>query len=168
MGVLNELGSILKQYQGQATGTVPAAEVATHFDQVATAVPPDQLADGVAHAMRSDQTPAFSQMVSSLFSQANGAQKAGMLNQLLASLGPKAAPMLAGGTLAGLADRGATPEDAQKVTPETVQQLADHAQSNDGSIVDRLSGFYAQHPTLVKGLGASALALVMSRISRRQ
>jgi hypothetical protein len=164
MGLLDQVGNILKQYQ---TGAPPAStEVATHFDQVATAVPPNALADGVAHAMRSDQTPAFGQMVSSLFSQANPSQKAGMLNQLLAAVGPQAAAIM-GGTSVG-ASGVATPDQAQQVSPEAVKQLADHAQKTDGSVIDKLSGFYSQHPTLVKGLGAGALALIMSRISQHQ
>jgi hypothetical protein len=150
MGLLDEIGGILKQYQ--TGGTMPAAaEVATHFDQVSQSVPADTLADGVAHALRSDQTPALGQMVSTLFSQADGTQKAGMLNQLLSSLGAAKA----------------TPEQALQMTPDQVARLADQAHQADGSIVDKLSGFYAQHPTLVKGLGAGALALVMSRISHR-
>jgi hypothetical protein len=60
-----------------------------------------------------------------------------------------------------------TPEQAQQVPPEAVHQLAEQAQKNDPSIVDRASGFYAQHPTLVKALGAGSLALIMSHMSRR-
>ncbi len=35
------------------------------------------------------------------------------------------------------------------------------------SVVDMASQFYAQHPTLIKSLGAGALALIMSHMSRR-
>jgi hypothetical protein len=61
-----------------------------------------------------------------------------------------------------------TPQQAQQITPAAVQQLADHAESVDGSIVDKLGGFYAQHPTLVKSLGVAALGMVMSRMSSRR
>ena len=168
MGALDDVGNILKQYtQG---GTPAPADVATHFDQVAKAVPTADLADGVAHAIRSDQTPPFGQIVSNMFNQADGAQKAGMLNQLVSALGPGAAAAVGGGALADMLSKGttATAADAQKVSPDMVQQLADRAHSADGSIVDKLSGFYAQHPTLVKSLGAGALALVMSKLSNRR
>jgi hypothetical protein len=46
--------------------------------------------------------------------------------------------------------------------------LAEHAEKQNPSIVDQASQFYAQHPTLVKTIGAGALALVMSHLSRRQ
>jgi hypothetical protein len=35
----------------------------------------------------------------------------------------------------------------------------------DPAIMDKAASFYAQHPTLVKALGATALALLLSRIS---
>ena len=151
MGLLDEVTGILKQYQSSGT-TLSPQDVATHFEQVANTVPSSTLADGIAHAIRSNQTPAFGQIVSDLFSQANGSQRAGILNHLLAVTG--------GGTT--------TPEQAQQMLPQVVQQLADKAHQTDPSVVDTLSGFYAQHPTLTKGLGASVLALVMSRVSQAQ
>ena len=173
MGLADEVTGILKQYEAGTAG--PPADVSAHFDQVSQAVPASSLADGVAHALRSDQTPGLGQVVSSLFSQANGTQKAGMLNQLLSSISSGSAPALATGALAsaGLADvvnKGAavTPDQASQVSPDAVRQLADHAKTGDNTIVDKLSGFYAQHPTLVKSLGVGALALVMSRISNRR
>jgi hypothetical protein len=80
--------------------------------------------------------------------------------------------MLASGGLSSLAGlvRGGnnvTPEQANQIPPETVQQLAEHAEKHNPSIVDQASEFYAQHPTLVKALGAGSLALIMSRLSRR-
>jgi hypothetical protein len=172
MGIADEIGSILKQYQGGNTPQpADVSAVNAHFDQVASAVPQTALADGVAHALRSDQTPPLGQVVSSLFSNADGAQKAGMINHLLASIGPAAATTAAGGALASVLGKGSTtvtPQQAQQLSPATVSQLADHAESADGSVIDKLGSFYAQHPTLVKGLGATALALMMSRMSNRR
>jgi hypothetical protein len=168
MGLLDDVGGILKQYQ---TGATPApADVNAHFDQVASAVPASTLADGVAHALSSNQTPPLGQMVSSLFNQADPAQKAAMVNKLLAALPPGTASTAAGGALASILGGGTTvsPQQAQQVTPDAVAQLAQHAQAADGSIVNTLSAFYAQHPTLVKSLGVGALALVMSHMSNRR
>jgi hypothetical protein len=58
-----------------------------------------------------------------------------------------------------------TPQQAQQVPPEAVQALARQAAQKDPSILDQAAGFYAQHPGLVKTIGAGALALLMSRIS---
>lgn len=177
MGILDQVGAILKQYQtgstaGGAPGTTPATEtVVADFDHVASAVPPNTLADGIAHAMRSDATPAFGTMVSSLFSQANPAQRSAMLSTLVAACGPAAQRILSGAGVGTAAPgAGATSTGTpmvEDVHPAAVEALANHAQNQDPSIIDKMSGFYAQHPTLVKGLGAVALATVMSRVSQQ-
>ncbi len=168
MGFMDELGGLL----GQVTGSnAPESEIHGAFDQMAQAVPQGALADGLAHAFRSDQTPPFPQMVANLFSSSNGDQKAGVLNQLVSSIGPggvtQALQALGGGSgiASLLAGGGVTPEQAQQVTPEAVQALAQHAQSTNPSILDATASFYAQHSTLVKSIGAGALSLVMSRVS---
>ena len=169
MGLLDSLGDLVKQAAG---GTLPAADVHSTFDKVAQAVPQGTLADGISHVFNSDQTPPFAQMLSQLFSQSTPEQKAGLLNQLTSALGPGGlSSVLAGagglGALGGLLQGGGpvTPAQASQVTPDQVQVLAQHAEKKNPSIVDVASGFYAQHPTLVKAIGAGALALLMSKIS---
>ena len=163
MGLSNLLG-MLQQYAG-ASPSNPPANVQQDFQNVAQQIPQQHLASGLAEAFRSNQTPAFPEMLSNLFSQSNGQQRAGILSQLLGAAGPGAA----GGILGGLFKGGTqvTPEQAQQVSPEAVQQLATHAQKNDPSIIDQASNFYAQHPRLVQGLGAGALALIMSHVSQK-
>lgn len=169
MGLLDSLGDLAKQ---MASGTVPAADVHSTFDKVAQAVPQGTLADGISHVFNSDQTPPFAQMLTQLFNQSSPEQKAGLLNQISSALGPGGlASVLAGagglGALGGMLQGGSvTPAQASQVTPDQVQVLAQHAEKKDPSIVDVASGFYAQHPTLVKAIGAGALALLMSRISQ--
>jgi len=161
----------LKQYVGGSSPT-SEADVNEHFDQVTQSVPQSAMADALSHAFRSDQTPAFGQMISSMFSQSNGEQKAGMLNQLLSSVGPGALTSLGGGgMLSSLLAGGATqltPEQAQTISPETVQQLASHAERADPSIVDKASSFYSQHPALVKTLGAGVLSIAMAKLAQRR
>jgi hypothetical protein len=48
------------------------------------------MADALAHAFRSDQTPSFPEMVSNLFRQSNPDQRAGLLNQIIGAIGPAA------------------------------------------------------------------------------
>jgi len=167
MDLMGEIGGILRQYAGTPQ---PTANTTTDFEKVVPTVSKADLADGVAHAMNSDETPPFGQLVASMFGQANDAQKASMLNQLIAAIGPEtAAKMLSGTGLAAALSTGnqVAPEQAQAISPTTVQQMAERAHSANGSIVDMLSSYYAEHPQLVKALGAGALALVMSRISKR-
>src|SRR5215472_7713177 len=95
MGILDSLNDLLKRYRGSET--LSGTDAAAHFDQVAQAAPQNVIADGLAAVFRSDQTPAFGNLVSQLFSNSTGEQKAGILNQLVASVGPSALAQFAGG-----------------------------------------------------------------------
>ena len=168
MGLLDSLNDVLKNYSGgQPQNTENAAE---HFDQVARAAPSNVVAEGLAAAFRSDQTPAFGNLIGNLFSQSNGEQKAGILNHLLASVGPGVLAQVAGSRLSTLMRPGQqiSPDQAQAVPTEVVQQLATHAEKSDPSIVDKASSFYAQHSTLVKTLGGAALSIALAKVAERQ
>jgi len=170
MGILDQLSGVLSQYSGGAAQ--PPADVHEHFDAVAQAAPQGLIAEGLAAAFRSNQTPAFGQLLGNLFSQSSGDQKAGMLNQLLATAEPGVLSQLAGGgALAGLLQGGAkqiTPEQAAQISPEAVQQLAAHAEKADPSIIDRASSFYAEHPMLIKTLGGAVLSVALAKVAERQ
>ena len=171
MGLMDQLSSVLQQYANNSgSGPVPA-QVNQHFDQVAQAAPKNVMAEGLASAFRSNNTPAFGQMLGGLFSQSNGDQKAGILNQLLAGAGPGVLSQVVGGGggLASLLSGGSqlTAAQAQQVSPEAVQQLAAHAEKSDPSIIDRASSFYAEHPGLVKTLGGAALTVALAKIAER-
>lgn len=170
MTLIDNVTNLLKQY-ASGSSAVPS-NVSEHFDQVAQAAPTSSIADGIAAAFHSDQTPAFGQMLGGLFAQSNGEQKAGLLNQLVGSVGPGVLAQLAGGSaLAGLLGGGTktiTPEQAQQISPDLVQQLATHAEKTDPSIIDKASAFYAQHPTLVKTLGSAALSIALANVAKRQ
>jgi hypothetical protein len=173
MSWLNQVGDLLKKYSsGGAAAAAPAPDVHAHFDQVAEAVPSRSIAEGLAAAFRSDQTPPFGQMLSTLFANSNADQKAGMLNQLISSVNPAMlAQLLSGPGLEGVVgETGAqlTPEQAQRLSPEAVQQLAAHAEKANPSIIDSVSGFYAEHTTLVKTLGGAALTVVLAKLAERQ
>jgi hypothetical protein len=171
MGLLD----ILNQYANPSPAAAATSEA--HFDQVANEVPPDELGRGVAEAMRSDQTPPFSDMVSQLFGRSNPQQRAGLLNQLLASLGPQVLSGLAGGVLGRVLGAGGssaaparaqvTPEEASQITPEQMREIAAHAEQQNPNVVDKVGGFFGQHPDLVKGLGGMALAVLLGKLAKR-
>ena len=170
MNWMNELGGILQQYSGAGAAQAPDT-VDDDFDQTAQAVPTGALADGLSAAFRSEQTPEFGQMIGNLFGQSNGQQRAGILNTLISTLGPTiAAQLFARKGLSGLAgllgggQTEVTPEQADQVSPEAVQDIAAHAEKQDPSIIDMASNFYAEHPTLVKSLGGAALAIALAKI----
>lgn len=169
MGFLSGLGDLLKQYEG--SGAAPA-NVEEHFDQVAQNVPSSSLAGGLAEAFRSGNTPPFAQMASQLFANGNGQQQASVLSTLLSSVAPAAISQFTGNNpnspLAGLLQSGqtsVTPEQAAQIDPNEVQGLLQHAEQHDPSIVDRISQVYAEHPTLIKTLGAAAMAIAVKQVA---
>lgn len=170
MALIDSISDLLKQYT--SGGSPNPANAADHFDQVAQNAPPGMIAEGLSAVFRSNQTPAFGSLVSNLFSQSNGEQKAGLLNELISSVGPGTLANIAGsGVLAGLLGGGAnqvTAAQAQSVSPEMVERLASHAENADPSVVDRASSFFAQHPTLIKTLGGAALSIALAKVAERQ
>jgi len=168
MSWISQVSDILKQYAGGSAST-GAPNAQADFAKVAEHAPPSVVSSGLTEAFRSPSTPPFAEMVSQLFGQSDGGQRAGILNHLIAAAGPAA---LSGGLLQSLTGASAgsqpavTPEQAQQVPPEAVRELAEHAQKRDPTVVERAGEFYAQHPTLVQGLGAGALALIIRHISK--
>jgi len=160
---------LLKQYLGGATAPVNA-DAADHYREIAAAAPASVVSEGIAAAMRSDQTPPFGQMVSQMFNNATPEQRSAMLNQLLGSLDPKVAASLGGplGALVqGAGGGNITPQQASTITPEQVQQAATHAEQHAPSIIDTMSDFYAQHAGLVKTLGSAALTIALAKMANR-
>jgi hypothetical protein len=169
MSLLDQLGNVLQRYAGGSTAN--AGNATEDFDQVAQVAPHSLIAEGLSAVFRSEQTPDFANLVSTLFSQSNGEQKAGILNQLVASIGPENLEQLAGGSLLASLAGGAreiTAQQAQKISPELVQKIATHAEKADPSMVDKASAFYAKHRTLVKTLGGGALSIALAKVAERQ
>jgi hypothetical protein len=137
------------------------------FDDAET-TPPEAVADGLAHAFRSDQTPAFPQMVASLFGRSDPNQRAGLLNRLLGAVGPGAMAGLPG-ALGGLLGGGEVgPEQAANVSPQDVEEIAAQAEKQDPSVIDQVSSFYAKHPQVVQALGGLALTIAMQHMMKRR
>lgn len=173
MSWLNEVGSVLANYSNNS-GAAPEADVAGHFHQVAQAAPPSALAQGLTAMFQSNQTPPFAQMVGQLFGNSNSTQRAGILNALLSS-GAAAGVLSQLAQSAGIslpAGPGAaapvTPEVAERITPQMAQETAARAAQHDPNIVERVSELCAQHPTLVKTLGAAAMSIALSHLARRR
>ncbi|HVF90053.1 MAG TPA: hypothetical protein VNH22_08290 [Blastocatellia bacterium] len=170
---LNQLGGMLQQYSGASAQRAPQS-VNDDFDNFAQAAPHGTIAEALSEAFRSDQTPAFGQMAGQLFGHSNGSQRASILNTLISTLGPTlVAQLLSRGGSSGLASMlggghtQLTPEQAEQVSPEEVQEIAARAEQKDPSIIDTFSNFYAEHPTLIKTLGGAALTVALAKIAQR-
>jgi hypothetical protein len=165
-----DLGNLLQQYLGGGANA-NTAQASDDFDRVAQSAPRETLAHGVTQALRSDQTPPFPQMVSQMFGQSNPNQRAGMLNQILASVGPSVLSSMAGGALGNLFGGNqqqprVTPEQAAQVSPQQVQEIAAKAEEHNPGVVDRMGDFYSQHPDLVKAIGGAALAVALGHMAQ--
>lgn len=182
-----DLGQLLDQY---ANGPNPD-RAEQDFEEIAPHAPSQAMSRGVAEAFRSDQTPPFPNMLGQMFGHSSPDMRAGILNQLIAIAGPAVlsgilgrggsalgmgAAMgglggLLGGLLGGIGGGNIpqfTPEQAQQVPPEAVEELAREAQQQNPTIVDRMSDFAAQNPTLVKGLGAVAVGIALNHLSKQK
>ena len=183
MDWMNQLSEVLQQYNG--AGAAPATSAAQNdFDQIAQSAPPSALADGLAAAFRSEQTPEFGQMAAHLYSNSSGQQRASILNTLITVVGPmllsqvlsrRASSNGDGGglsrlisLLSGGQQTEVTPEQAEQIPVEAVAEIAAQAEKKDPSVIDQVSNFYAAHPTLVKTLGAAALTIALAKIAQRQ
>ena len=156
MGLMDMLNQALGGQQG-----------GPQFGQVAQNAPNDVLAKGLTEAFRSDQTPDIGSMVSQLFGQSNGAQQAGMLNQLLGTLGPGLMAGLAGGALGSVMKPGQTqitPNQASQLSPQQVQDVVNHANDVHPGVADQLGAFYAQHRGLINTLGGVAATVAMMKM----
>jgi hypothetical protein len=174
MDWLNQLGGLLQRYNDPSQEREPQ-EAERDFDQVATQAPRDMLSQGLSAAFRSDNTAPFPQLVGQLFRNSDGPMRSNLLNSMVGILGPEVLSRVLGRTggrdlpsESGVYNRELTPEDAERVPPEAVEELADQAQQKDPGVIDRISDFYAEHPTLVKSLGAGVLGIAMSHLSKQK
>jgi len=157
------LMDILSPYASRPTSTEE------DFDEVAKQVPPEALGDGIAHAFRSDRTPAFGEMVGRLFGGSDPSLRAGLLNQLIAAAGPAVLGKL-GSLLGNRSPDASTPisaADVQRISPEQVSDIARHAEKANPGVMDQVGSFYAKNPEIVKMLGGAALAIALGRIANR-
>lgn len=164
---------ILKLYLDRPTDTQQ------DFDEVSRQVPSSALAGGLADAFRSDKTPDFGQLAASLFGGSNGQQQAGLLGQLIKSVGPALLSSVAGGALGRMFQgsagaSGGVPDatqisasDLSQLTQDQVRDLATEAQRQDPGVLDRVGAFYAEHPEVVKVLGGAALAIALGQVATR-
>jgi hypothetical protein len=170
MDWMRELGGVLGRYEG-ANASNPPDSAHDDFDQVARSAPRPALADGLAAAFRSDQTPPFGQMVGQLFGNSPASQRASILSSLASAIGPALLSQI-------LARHGSPPADvqgtqvsadlAQRVPPDAVREIAEQAEKKDPSIIDRISHAYAEQPQVVKTLGKAALAVALAQMVRKQ
>jgi hypothetical protein len=170
MNWMNAVEDIVQRYSGNAAGPAAApADAHEDFRKVAQTAPKEMVADGISEAFRSSQTPPFPEMLGNLFGHFDPNQRAGLLNQLLHSVGPGAAALPGLRSLGGLLQGGSvTPQQASQVSSDQVQQIAAHAEQRSPSIVDEVSAFCAQHPDVMKAAGGLAATIALQHMLKRR
>jgi hypothetical protein len=185
MDWMKQIGGVLDRYADGGAARAADPAVNEDFDRFAQAAPPEELADGLSAAFRSDQSHPFPQMASQLFGRASGAQRANILNMLLTTVGPLVVQQILarrqrgtaasgqGGVLGqilrgGTASPRVTPEAADQLDPQDVEDIAREAEKRDPSVIDKISQVYAQQPQLVKMLGGAALAIALGRMAQKR
>ena len=192
MALGTDIGDILRQYEGGSEQG--SNNVEQDFDQVARQAGSEQLQQGVAQALRSQNTPPFADLVGHLFGQADEQQRSALLSHLLAGAGPGLVSTILGtgngrgmggflGDGAGLGAMGVLlgkvagigngrpqleAEDVSRLSPEQMQELARHAERENPAVVDVISRYLADHPQLVKTLGAGTVAHVLGAMARQR
>jgi len=170
MNWMTQLGSVLDTYHSAQPQRAPAT-VDRDFDRLSEIAPRETVADGLAAAFRSDATPPFPQMLGQMFGRSAGPQRANILNMLMASVGPALLQQILsrrGRPQPEPSSQPVTPEVADQVSTQEVEELARHAEERDPSILERISRTYAEQPQIIKTLGAAALTVALARIAQKR
>ena len=161
MSLFDQLGPLLQRYAGgQAAAT--DAEAHNHYDQITAAVPPHDLAPSIGPALTTLSPTDVRDGVSASAAQMTPQQRGSMVGGILEGLGPQVTSVLA--------SLGLNPSLAQNpgsATPADAGALAAHVQQERPEIFNQAMAFYAQHPVLVKTLGAVAIARIAQQLTRR-
>jgi len=174
MNWLDNIGGLLQQY-ANAQGDQQHAGAEQVYDEVSKHAPREELASGLSEAFRSPQTAPFPNMLGQLFANSNPSMKSSILSTLLASVGPQVLSSIlarhAGSGVPnqlGVGQRQLDAREADQIPPSVIEEMAEHAEKQDPSVIDQISDFYAQHPTVVKGLGAAALGIALNHLSKQK
>jgi hypothetical protein len=164
MGVLDSMKDMLAQY----TSGAGAGNAEADFHKIAQSADAGTLAHGIAEVMRSGETPPFAQIVSQLFASASTDQKSAMITALVSAVpadqrGPLTAML--GGSVPGTGSTSSSAAPATMPSEDTVATMARRAEQSGAGVIEAMSRFYAQHPTLVKTLGTTAMVIAMRKIA---
>ena len=160
MSLLDQLSGVLSNVMG---GNLSDQQAGEHYDQIHNSVPQNQLAAAIGPALASLGGGQVQQSVTNSATQMDPQQRGNMMQTLLEGLG-------GGGNLGGLLSQlGISPSvqtDPQTASPDDLGKLAAHAQANNPDVFHEAMSFYSAHPTLVKALGAAAIAGIARHLSK--
>ncbi len=162
MSILDQLSGVLNNVIG---GNLSEQEVHSNYDQIAQTVPQQTLGAAMGPALQALGPEEAQKRIAASAQQMTPDQRGGMMQQLLGGL-TSSSGMNVGSLLSQLGINQAVATNPQSATPDEVASLAAHAQTNNPDLFHEAMGFYAQHPTLVKSLGAVVIAQIASHLGR--
>ena len=163
MAIFDQLSGLLGNVLG---GNLSEQETHAHYDQIAQAVPQDQLGAAIGPAMNGLGNQEVLQRVTNSANQMTPQQKGGLVGTLLGALGKSG-----GGVGSILGQLGIDPSVAsnpQNASADDVGKIAAHAQATNPGIFQEGMSFYSAHPTLVKALGTVVIAQVARHLANPQ
>ena len=163
-----DLGNLLQQFAERPTATDPDG-VSQAFSHVVGNTTPATIAQGLASAFLSDDTPPFGQLVSQLFGRSDPQLQTGLLNQLLDHVSPAMLTALAGSVGELFTENGhakLTPEQVAGITPPQVAEIAATAQQHNPGVIERVASFFADHPQLVNSLDSASLKVALGKMAQ--
>ena len=167
----DQCGGVLSRYANVNPATMPST-VFEDFSSVVEAAPVPAIARGLETAFRASETPPLPQMVAELFSRSDASQRAGILNLLVDDLTPSAVRTVLGqerlGSLAELLgrDRYLSAAEAEHISAEIARELVAAAARRDYGIVEKITGFYADYPRLLRALDPTAQGVFLSGLAQ--
>jgi hypothetical protein len=161
MSLLDQLGPLLNQYAG-GHAAASEAEAHQHYDQIAGAVPPHELAPTIGPALSTLPPNEVRDRVGASAAKMTTQQRGSMVQNILAGLGPQVA-----GVLSSLGLNPSLAQNPESATPADAGALAAHVQQERPAVFNQAMAFYAQHPMLVKTLGTVAIARIAQQLTRR-
>lgn len=162
MSFLDQVGGLLNNLSG---GNLSEQETHAHYDQIAQQVPQDQLGTAIGPALSNLDNSELQSRVADSAGQMSPQQKGNLVQSLLGGLGGGGA---IGSILSQLGINQNVANDPQSASPEEVGKLAAHAKENNPGLFQKAMSFYSEHPTLVKALGAVAIAQIARHLANPQ
>jgi hypothetical protein len=164
---VDQMGGVLLEYaHPQRNQLFPT--IKDHFSKLVDHAPKQAIATGLAAVFRAEDTPAFAQMVVDLFEHSDALRRAGVLTVLVPYVSQESQNVLADGGLFGFppGPMRVLPDRMMDVSPEAVFLLATEAERRHRSgTIAVVSAFYAEHPAVLRHLGAHTLSLIMTSIA---
>lgn len=167
-----QIGGLLQHYVSMSPEQAPSV-TSDDFVKVADVVPRQPLAESLADALRSNQTPALGSVAVNMFEHLSNHDKKLLLDTLVTPipvgslLGLLHRCRISDQMSAAMADGELSSNEAATIEPDVVRLIAACAEQHDNRILERVSEILAERPSLAKDLGPGALAVALESLSHR-